>query len=219
MASRVDIGLPPAVRDARAIMASWFLGSETGHAIADLVFGDHSPSGRLPVSFPLASGQQPDSYNHRRTGRPQTSPQESAFKARYRKVEHRALYPFGHGLGYGDVVYGPTLASSETLGRNATLSLRATLVNRGALAMREVAQLYIHQRVAAIARPVRELRGFKAVELQPGEAATVEFQIRRSDLAYVGAEGKAVVEPGWFDVVIAPSAVGGASVALRLLAN
>jgi beta-glucosidase len=213
------LDLPPAVRDARAIMATWFLGSETGHAIADLVFGDHSPSGRLPVSFPLASGQQPYFYNHRRTGRPQTSPQESAFKARYREVEHRALYPFGHGLGYGDVVYGPTQASSEAMGWNATISLRATLANRGARAMREVAQLYIHQRVAAIARPVRELRGFKAVELQPGETATVEFRIRRSDLAYVGAEGKAVTEPGWFDVVIAPSAVGGVSVALRLLAN
>ena len=213
------LDLPPAVRDARAIMATWFLGSETGHAIADLVFGDHSPSGRLPVSFPLASGQQPYFYNHRRTGRPQTSPQESAFKARYREVEHRALYPFGHGLGYGDVVYGPTQASSEAMGWNATLTLRATLANRGARAMREVAQLYIHQRVAAIARPVRELRGFKAVELQPGETATVEFRIRRSDLAYVGAEGKAVTEPGWFDVVIAPSAVGGVSVALRLLAN
>jgi beta-glucosidase len=213
------LDLPPAVRDARAIMATWFLGSETGHAIADLVFGDHSPSGRLPVSFPLASGQQPYFYNHRRTGRPQTSPQESAFKARYREVEHRALYPFGHGLGYGDVVYGPTQASSEAMGWNATLTLRATLANRGARAMREVAQLYIHQRVAAIARPVRELRGFKAVELQPGDTATVEFRIRRSDLAYVGAEGKAVTEPGWFDVVIAPSAVGGVSVALRLLAN
>ena len=213
------LDLPPAVRDARAIMATWFLGSETGHAIADLVFGDHSPSGRLPVSFPLASGQQPYFYNHRRTGRPQTSPQESAFKARYREVEHRALYPFGHGLGYGDVVYGPTQASSEAMGWNATITLRATLANRGARAMREVAQLYIHQRVAAIARPVRELRGFKAVELQPGETATVEFRIRRSDLAYVGAEGKAVTEPGWFDVVIAPSAVGGVSVALRLLAN
>jgi beta-glucosidase len=111
-------------------------------------------------------------------------------------------------------------ASSEAMGLERHAGACAPRWhNRGARAMREVAQLYIHQRVAAIARPVRELRGFKAVELQPGETATVEFQIRRLDLAYVGAEGKAVVEPGWFDVVIAPSAVGGASVALRLLAN
>lgn len=248
MASRVDIGLPAAqralaeavaatakpvvvvlrhgralelagaVRHAPAILATWFLGSETGHAIADLLFGDHSPSGRLPVSFPQASGQQPYFYNHRRTGRPQTTAQESAFKARYREVEHRALYPFGHGLGYGDIDYGPTQLGAQTLAWNGTMTVQVTLTNRGGRAMREVAQLYIHQRVAAIARPVRELRGFKAVELQPGQSAVVAFELQRPDLAYVGVEGRAVAEPGWFDVVVAPSAVGGTPAAFRLLA-
>lgn len=96
--------------------------------------------------------------------------------------------------------------------------MQVTVTNRGGRAMREVTQLCIHQRVAAIARPVRELRGFKAVELQPGQSAVVAFELQRSDLAYVGAEGRAVAEPGWFDVVVAPSAVDGTPAAFRLLA-
>jgi beta-glucosidase len=212
------LALSGAVREAPAILAAWYLGCESGHALADLIFGDHGPSGRLPVSFPQASGQQPYFYNHRSTGRPQERPDETRFKSRYREVTHAPLYPFGHGLGYGETTYGPTQASAPTLPWNGELHLSATITNRGARAMREVAQLYIPQRVATLVRPVRELRGFQAVELQPGETVTVAFTLRREDLAYAGPDGRPLIEPGLFDVTIAPSAVAGTPATLQLLA-
>jgi beta-glucosidase len=212
------LALQGAVRDAAALLAGWYLGSETGHALADLIFGTHAPSGRLPVSFPQASGQQPYFYNHRATGRPQARADESGFKARYREVAHAALYPFGHGLTYGDAVYGATQLGMRELPWDGEVTVSATITNRGARAMREVAQLYIHQRVATLVRPVRELKGAQAVDLQPGETARVTFTLRRADLAYAGPDGHWLAEPGAFDVTIAPSANGGTPVLLQLKA-
>jgi beta-glucosidase len=204
------------VREAPAILAAWFLGCESGHALADLIFGDHSPSGRLPVSFPQVAGQQPLFYNHRHTGRPQLKPDETKFKSRYRDVTHAALYPFGHGLTYSDIAYGDTQASSATLPWDGEVRLSATISNRGSRPAREVAQLYIHQRVATLVRPVRELRGFQAVELQPGETRTVSFTLARADLAYAGADGRPVVEPGGFEFVVAPNASAGTPITVTL---
>jgi len=203
------LALTGAVREARAIMACWFLGSETGHALADLIFGHHSPSGRLPVSFPLASGQQPFFYNHRRTGRPQTDVKETAFKARYREVPNEALYPFGHGLTYGEVRYSATRLSVATLRGSESLVVSATVSHIGGRPLREVAQLYLHQRAASPVRPVRELKGFKALELAPGQSAEVEFRLSRQDLWHAGPDGQPLLEPGLFEVVIAPDAVAG----------
>lgn len=246
-AARTDIGLPPpqqalaeavaatgkpvvvvlqhgralalagAVRASPAILAGWFLGCESGHALADLIFGDHSPSGRLPVSFPQVAGQQPYFYNHRNTGRPQTQPDEPQFKSRYRDVTHEALYPFGHGLSYSEVAYGGTQLGAPTLPWAGEVSVSTTVSNRGRRAVREVAQLYVHQRVATLVRPVRELRGFRAIELQPGETATVSFTLRREDLGYLGPDGRPLIEPGLFDLTIAPSATAGTPAALQLL--
>lgn len=206
------LALTGAVREARAIMACWFLGSETGHALADLIFGRHSPSGRLPVSFPLASGQQPFFYNHRRTGRPQTDVKETAFKARYREVPNEALYPFGHGMTYGEVSYSATRLSAATLRGKESLTVSATITNLGTQPLREVAQLYLHQRVATPVRPVRELKGFQSIELRPGESATVSFTLRAQDLAHADESGRMITEEGRFEVVIAPDAVAGAMV-------
>lgn len=212
------LALGDAVRRAQAIVAGWFLGSETGHALADLIFGAHSPSGRLPVSFPQASGQQPYYYNHKSTGRPQVKPDERMFKSRYREVTHEALYPFGHGLTYGDVHYGATQVSAESLPWDGTVQVSVTLTNHGPRAAREVAQLYIHQRVASLTRPVRELKGFQGVQLAPGESRTVSFGLSRHDLAFVGADLRTVAEPGVFDVAIAPNATGGTGAQLVLYA-
>ena len=212
------LALTGAVRAAPAILAGWYLGNESGHALADLLFGDHSPSGRLPVSFPQHAGQQPFHYNHRNTGRPQVKADETRFKSRYREVTHEPLYPFGHGLGYGEMVYGATELDAATLAGDGTATVRVTVTNRGRRAMREVAQLYIHQRVATLVRPVRELRGFQAVTLKPGESATLRFTLKRQDFAYAGADGRPVVEPGLFDVWVAPSAVAGTPATLRISA-
>jgi beta-glucosidase len=211
------LALTGAVAQASAIMAAWFLGSETGNALAELIFGVHSPSGRLPVSFPQRSGQQPYFYNHRPTGRAEHVPGE-AFRARFIEVSNEALYPFGHGLSYSTIDYGATQLSSDAMAWDGEVQVSATLVNRGRRAVREVAQLYTHQRVSSLTKPVRELKGFQAVTLQAGQTLTVTFVLRRADLASVQPDLKTAAEPGWFDVVVAASASAGRFVALRLVA-
>ncbi len=211
------LALEGAVRDAPAILATWFLGSEMGHSVADVVFGDHAPAARLPVSFPQASGQQPYFYNQRRTGRPQIDPNQAEYKARYREVTHAPLYPFGHGLTYTTFAYGPARLSADTLRGEGSVTVTARITNTGARAGEEVAQLYIHDRVASRTRPVRELKGFRKIRLEPGQSAEVEFRLNRADLAFVGPDLNWIVEPGEFDVWIAPSAVAGEPVTLTVV--
>lgn len=211
------LALEGAVRDAPAILATWFLGSEMGHSVADVVFGDYAPAARLPVSFPQASGQQPYFYNQRRTGRPQIDPNQAEYKARYREVTHAPLYPFGHGLTYTTFAYGPARLSADTLRGEGSVTVTARITNTGARAGEEVAQLYIHDRVASRTRPVRELKGFRKIRLEPGQSAEVEFRLNRADLAFVGPDLDWIVEPGEFDVWIAPSAVAGEPVTLTVV--
>ncbi len=208
------LALSGVVRDAPAIMATWFLGSETGNALADVVFGDHAPQGRLPVSFPQASGQQPFYYNHRRTGRPQLT--DANWKARYREVTNEALYPFGHGLTYSAIGYSPTRVSAPRM--SASLKVTATVTNTGQRRAHEVAQLYINDKVASLTQPVRALKGIRHLDLEPGQSATVEFTLTRADLAFVHQNLKTFAEAGTFDVWIAPSATGGTSATFELTA-
>ncbi|CAN5722526.1 glycoside hydrolase family 3 N-terminal domain-containing protein [soil metagenome] len=210
------LALHGAVAKAPSIMAGWFLGCETGNALADLIFGSHSPSGRLPVSFPQHSGQQPFFYNHRPTGRAQRVAGES-YRARYVEVANEALYPFGHGLGYGQIEYGPTQLDSRSMGWDGELNVSTSLTNRGRRGMREVAQLYVHQRVSRLTRAVRELKAFAAVNVEPGETATVRFKLRRSDLVAIQPDLAFAAEPGWFDIVVAPNASAGQFAAFELL--
>lgn len=202
------LALTGAVKAAPAIMATWFLGSETGHSIADVVFGDHAPQGRLPVSFPQASGQEPFYYNHRRTGRPQLT-DDKAYKARYREVTDAALYPFGHGLTYSTVTYAPTAVSGTTMPWGGSITVTATVTNTGSRRCHEVAQLYINDKVATLTQPIRVLKGIKHVDLDPGQSATVSFTLARADLAFVHPDKTSYAEAGAFDVWIAPSATGG----------
>jgi len=209
------LALHGAVRNAPAILATWFLGSETGHAIADVVFGDHAPQGRLPVSFPQESGQEPFYYNHRDTGRPQLTDDKN-FKARYREVTNTALYPFGHGLTYSTIGYADTAVGAPSLKADGTLKVSARVTNTGAHAAHEVVQLYVHERVASVTQPVRQLRGIKHLDLAPGQAETVEFTLTPQDLAYVHADLKWSTDPGVFDVWIAPSSVAGVPASFTL---
>lgn len=211
------LALEGAIAQAPALLACWFLGSETGNALADLLFGVESPSGRLPVSFPQVSGQEPYFYNHRPTGRPLHYDGED-YRARYIEATNEARYPFGHGLTYSAIDYSDTRLDAGVLPWNGSLGVSATLTNLGARAVREVAQLYIHQRVSSLTRPVRELRGFQAVRLEPGESATVHFTLRRADLANVQPSLKTAAEPGWYDVVVAPNSAAGQFAAFRLAA-
>ena len=212
------LALEGAVKNAPAIMATWFLGSETGNAVADVVFGDHAPQGRLPVSFPQASGQEPWYYNHRRTGRPQLT-DDAMWKSRYREVTNEALYPFGFGLTYSSCTYSPTQVSAPTLSGSGSITVTATVTNTGDKPMHEVAQLYVYDRVASLTQPVRLLKGFKHLDLKPGKSETVEFTLSADDLAFIHPlDFKRFAEPGEFDVWIAPSSVGGTPASFALTA-
>ena len=198
------LALHGAVKDAPAILVSWFLGSESGHAIADVLFGVHGPSGRLPLSFPHESGQEPYYYDHKMTGRPAPNPTEP-YKARYRSAMNTALYPFGHGLTYGTIGYSD-LSLPGSMAWNGTLTVTAIVANTGSRAAEEVVQLYIRDRVGSVTRPGRELKAFRKVMLAPGARETVTFTLRRADLEFIGLDLKPTVEPGTFDLWIAPSA-------------
>ena len=211
------LALQGAVRNAQAIAVTWYLGTQTGNAVADVLFGDYNPSGRLPVSFPQVSGQQPYYYNHPRTGRPEL-PDMSEFKARWREIPNAPLYPFGHGIGYTSFAYGQPRLSTTELGWNDTLTITTTLTNTGKVAGEEVVQLYINDRVASRVRPVRELKDFRKVALAPGETVEVEFQLHRSQLQFTGRDGVLRAEPGVFDLWVCASAQEGEPVSFELLA-
>jgi beta-glucosidase len=200
------LALEGAVANAPAILVTWFLGTETGNSIADVLFGAYSPSGRLPSSFPRLAGQQPYYYAHKPTGRPNPDPKLEDYKARFRGITNTSLYPFGHGLTYGKIEYSNFTISSPSIGMNGEIEVSARIANRGQRAAEEVVQLYIHDRVASITRPVREMKGFKKIKLEPGQSQVVTFTLRPADLQFYGVANKPVVEPGTFDVWIAPSA-------------
>jgi beta-glucosidase len=210
--------LSGAVKDAQGIVVTWFLGSEMGNSVADVVFGTHSPSGRLPVSFPHRSGQQPYSYDHKTTGRPANPTLASEeYTARYRETTNTALYPFGHGLTYGEVRYGAPTLSSDNLSWDGEVEASVAVTNAGKVPVVETVQLYIHDRVASLTQPGQRLRDFRKVEIAAGRTETVTFRLQRSLLEFVGADGGVTVEPGTFDLWLAPSAQVGTPVQFSLV--
>lgn len=211
------LALSGAVREANAILVTWFLGTQTGPAIADVVFGDYNPSGRLPVSFPQDSGQQPFYYNHARTGRPELPDQPPAFKARYREVTFEALYPFGHGLSYTHFEYSRPMVNAQ-IAWNETIVVSATVTNTGDVDGEEVVQLYVHDRVASRVRPVRELKAFRKILLAAGASEEVSFELTRSDLAFTHVDGHTFeAEPGLFDVWVTGSSTTGTASSFTLM--
>jgi beta-glucosidase len=200
------LALDGAVAAAPAILVTWFLGTETGHGIADILFGDYGPSGRLPASFPRASGQEPYYYAHKSTGRPNSSGPLEPYKAHFRGIPNSALYPFGHGLTYGRVAYADLTLSAPRMPMNGELGVSVRVANHGRRAADEVVQLYTHDRVASVTRPVRELKAFQKIALAPGESVLVQFVLRAADLSFIGRDDRPVIEPGLFDLWVAPSA-------------
>ncbi len=207
------LALHGAVKDAPAILATWFLGSESGHAIADVLFGDVNPSAKLSASFPNESGQEPYFYNHKNTGRPAPDTGSQEYKSRYRETKNEALYPFGHGLSYTSFSVSNVVVPVQM---TDTLAVTATVTNTGARAGDEVVQLYIHDRVASRTRPVRELKGFARVSLAPGASKRVTLTVKRDDLRFWG-DGDWVIEPGLFDLWVATSSVAGEKQSFELV--
>ena len=181
-----------------AILEAWFPGVEGGNAIADVVFGDFNPAGKLPVTFPRNVGQVPIYYNHKNTGRPPR--EEERYTSKYIDVPWTPLYPFGHGLSYTTFAYGKLTLQQPTIAPDGTQEVSVTVTNTGKRAGAEVVQLYVRDDVATVTRPVRALRGFQRVELAPGESKTVKFTLGFEDLAMYDAAMKRVVEPGSFTV-------------------
>ena len=212
------LALEGAVREAQALVVTWFLGTQTGPAVADVVFGDYNPSARLPVSFPQDAGQQPYFYNHPATGRPNVPGTPRFFQTRWREVPHAALYPFGHGLTYTRFEYGLPQLSANRLGWDDTLTVRTRITNAGARDGEDVVQLYVRDRIASRVRPVRELKRFRKIALAAGQSLDVEFTLTRADLAFHGVDNRLAAEPGLFDLWIAPSATTGEAVQFELLA-
>lgn len=186
-----------------AIMNVWFGGSETPDAICDVLFGDKSPAGRLTVSMPQHVGQEPLYYNHLNTGRPVAEGAQAyqKYASNYIDVRNDALYPFGYGLSYTDFEYGKL--SVEGAGRDYKATVSVT--NTGKCAAYEVVQLYVHDVFASVARPVKELKGFERIYLEPGETKTVTIPVDESSLTYYDANGKVVFEPGDFDIMVGPN--------------
>ncbi|HYC27520.1 MAG TPA: beta-glucosidase BglX, partial [Chitinophagaceae bacterium] len=186
-----------------AILNVWFGGSETGYAIADVLFGDVNPSGKLSATFPQNIGQVPIYYNHKNTGRPLPEGKWfQKFRSNYLDVTNEPLYPFGYGLSYTTFTYGALKLSSASLKGNQTLTASIDVTNSGSRDGAEVVQLYIRDLVGSITRPVKELKGFQKVSLKAGETKTVSFRITPEDLKFYNYDLKYDWEPGEFVIMI-----------------
>ncbi len=187
-----------------AIVEGWHLGSQSGHAIAQVLYGDYNPSGKLPMSFPRSVGQVPIYYNYKNTGRPVIPAPNLVFWSHYIDEDNSPLYPFGHGLSYTTFEYSDLSVSSNFRG-NGEITVSVKLTNTGSKEGKEVAQLYIRDMFASVNRPVKELKGFEMVSLSPGESKTVEFTLTRKELGFYNNQGKFVVERGEFQVFVGGS--------------
>ncbi|RZA09021.1 MAG: beta-glucosidase BglX [Moraxellaceae bacterium] len=211
-----------AEKKAEAILQTWHLGTEAGNAIADVLFGDYNPSGKLPMSFPRSIGQVPLFYNHLPTGRPtdnkaQPEANTRTYKSRYVDVANSALYPFGYGLSYTDFTYSNLRLSHATLSTGLGITASVTLANTGKITGEEVVQLYISDPLASVSRPVKELKGFQKILLQPGESRDITFEITPDMLAFYKLDMSYGVEAGEFDVFIGGSSDTEKSVRFTLL--
>ncbi len=200
------------MNQAQAVLYAWHPGIEGGAALGEILFGQEAPSGRLPITMPRATGQVPIYYNQKNSGRPIIP--DGEFRTRYVDLPTAPLFPFGYGLTYTQFSYANLRLSSETL--RGALEINAEVTNVGARTGAEVVQLYVRDLVGSLTRPVRELKGFQRVELQPGETRRVTFTLREQDLAFTRADGTFGVEPGRFQVWVAPDSKSGLQGEFRL---
>ena len=186
-----------------AILNVWFGGSEAGNAIADVLFGDVNPSGKLSTTFPQNVGQVPLYYNHKNTGRPLPEGQWfQKFRSNYLDVSNDPVYPFGFGMSYTNFSYGDIKLSTNAMNTNQTITASVTVSNTGKTDGKEVVQMYIRDLVGSTTRPVKELKGFQKIDLKAGESKTVTFKITNDDLKFYNYDLKYVSEPGDFKIFI-----------------
>ena len=196
--------VPWLVERADAVLAAWFLGSEAGHAIGDVVTGRVSPSGRTPVTWPRALGQIPIFFAERPSGRP-ANPADH-YTSRYLDVPNEPLFPFGHGLTYGRFALSNLRVTPVDVEDIDTMKIRVDVRNEGARAAEETVFLFTHDKVASVARPLLELKGFGKITLKPGEAGTVTLSLRATELRFLGLDLEPVFEPGEVEILVGPCA-------------
>ena len=190
---------------APAILYTWWLGTEAGNAIADVLFGDYNPSGKLPMTFPREEGQLPIYYNHFNTGRP--APNETAFNyvSAYTDLKNSPKFTFGHGLSYTSFNYSDLKLSKTKINANETVEVSFNLTNSGKFAGDEVVQLYLRDKVGSVVRPIIELKDFQKIHLNVGETKTINFTIDKEKLAFYNQQLEWGTEPGDFDLMIGSS--------------
>jgi beta-glucosidase len=182
-----------------AIVEAWQLGTQSGNAIAQVLYGDYNPSGKLPMSFPRAVGQIPIYYNYKNTGRPSLPAPGRVFWSHYQDVENTPLYPFGYGLSYTTFEYSNLQARVVS---DTEVNVSVTLKNSGKFTGKEVVQLYIKDHYATVTRPVRELKGFELVSLEPNESKEISFTLTEKELGFYNNEGDFVLESGDFSIFV-----------------
>jgi beta-glucosidase len=198
------LAIPELAEKAPAILETWMLGVEAGHAVADVLFGKYSQAGRLPAAFPRATGAVPFNYSANATGRP-ADPDLAKDTVRYHDLPITPLYPFGHGLTYSEFRYKDLVQSVGEVGPGERIDISITVENIGGVASDEVVQLYVRDPVATIARPTLELRGFKRVELGAGASKRVTFSLTPEQLAFWGPRDQWLIEAGRIEFWIGAS--------------
>ncbi|MEG0284424.1 MAG: beta-glucosidase BglX [Vagococcus sp.] len=193
------------INEADAVLEAWFPGTEGGNAIANILFGEVNPSGRLSMSFPESVGQVPVYYNTENTGRPYESAPDEKYVSKYLDVSNYAKYPFGYGLSYSEVSYDEMTLNKEHGALEDTIEVNVTVSNKSEVAVTETVQLYIRDLVGETARPLKELKGFEQVELQPNETKDVTIVLETKKLAYVHQDLSWAVDAGEFDLMVGPN--------------
>jgi beta-glucosidase len=190
---------------ADAILQTWWLGSEAGNAMADVLFGDYNPSGKLPISFPRSEGQIPVYYNYKNTGRPSANDYGTGYKSGYTDLQNSPRYAFGYGLSYTQFELSDLKLDKTSIRPNETIKITCILKNTGKYPGEEVVQLYIRDETGSVTRPVKELKGFEKVYLKAGETKTINFVINKEKLSFYDQKMNWTTEPGTFDIMIGNS--------------
>ena len=198
------LALPWAAKNIPTIVEAWQLGTQTGNAVAQVLYGDYNPSGKLPMSFPRNVGQCPIYYNNYSTGRP-TMTDNNVFWSHYMDVENTPQFPFGFGLSYTTFDYKNLKINKAAFAKGEAVKVSVEVTNSGNYDGKEVVQLYIHDIAASLARPVKELKGFELIELKKGETKTVTLTLTEKELGFYDNEGNYLVEPGAFKIMVGGS--------------
>jgi beta-glucosidase len=185
-----------------AILYTWWLGNQAGNAMADVLYGNYNPGAKLPITFPRTEGQIPIYYNHLNTGRPAHADNDVNYTSAYIDLPNSPKYAFGHGLSYTTFSYSNLKFSKKSMLKNESITVSFDLQNTGKYAGEEVTQFYLRQMVSQPVRPIKELKGFQKVMLQPGETKTITFTIDKEKLAFYNDQLERITQPGEFKLMI-----------------